>query len=267
MNNMAWYGVFGTDVAKERIAYYSDQIYLYGTDLNAVMTGSEAWARTELSKVIDKRLFALKDQWFLTSEKYDGYIKSYSGAITAETPVQLGGIYKDFLRFEKEVRDTAIPGMQDALYEKFKTKLAAMLKANLITQEKHDMWLVKIGIQVYQYKSDPDFMAEAFDEEAARYTTPIVPCAPCSTSCTWGAPTTSCANPELITGDYTTLVKNQYGKKYAKMSQKNLEMTLVRTKKLGKKYKEGSKDKLKNDAMIDLLNLEIGKKKYAVKTK
>lgn len=62
MNSMAGYGVFGTDVAKERIAYYNDQVYLYGKDLNAVMTGSEAWVRNELWTVISKRLFTLKDQ-------------------------------------------------------------------------------------------------------------------------------------------------------------------------------------------------------------
>ncbi len=73
--------------------------------------------------------------------------------------------------------------MQVALYEKFKLKLAELLQARRITQEKHDMWLVKIDIQVYQYKSDPDFMLEAFEEEAARYTE-ILPCTPCSANCT-----------------------------------------------------------------------------------
>ncbi len=131
--------------------------------------------------------------------------------------------------------------MQDALYEKFKAKLAALLKANLITQEKHDTWLVKIDIQVYQYKSDPDFMATAFDEEASKYTTPIVPCAPCSTTCNSSSSSTpSSANCTIIqetaNADYTAKVKAQYEKQYARLSLKNLKLTLTRTRKLEAKY-------------------------------
>ncbi len=62
MNSLAGYGAFGTDVAKERIAYYNDQIYLYGVNLNAVMTGSETWARNTLWTVINVKLNALKEQ-------------------------------------------------------------------------------------------------------------------------------------------------------------------------------------------------------------
>lgn len=193
MNSMAGYGVFATDVAKERISYYNDQIYLYGTDLNAVMTGSEAWARNEITKVIKKRLTSLKEQWYLTAEKLSTYTKNYTDRITLEGLLQLGTIYKDYLRFEQQTIDTAIPLMQEELYNKFKKKLTDLLKANRITQEKHDTWLVKIYTQVYQYKSDPSFMESAFEEEAARYTTVLASPAPAATQSvsTWSSQNTS----------------------------------------------------------------------------
>ncbi len=62
VNSMADNGLIDADVARYRIGYYHDQIFLNGTNLMAVMTGSEDWARTELSNRISKRLYMLKDQ-------------------------------------------------------------------------------------------------------------------------------------------------------------------------------------------------------------
>lgn len=185
INSLAAYGVFGTDVAKAKIGYFNDKIYLYGTELTLVVKESEEWTRGELWTIVRKKLLSLKDQGFLTNEQYESYIKSYSGTITTETSLRLGTVYKDFTRFAEETIDTAIPRKQKELYEKYRVKIADLLKANRITQEKHDMWLVKINTQVYQYKSDPDFMAREFDEEAARYTAILAPtCTPCSANCT-----------------------------------------------------------------------------------
>ena len=62
VNSMAENGIIDADVAKYRISYYHDQIFVYGTNLATVMTGSEDWARSELSNIISKRLYTLKDQ-------------------------------------------------------------------------------------------------------------------------------------------------------------------------------------------------------------
>ncbi len=237
MLSMAGHWAIETDVAKYRIAYYNDQIFLYGADLAVVLKESVDWARSELWKVISKRLYSLKGQWFLSNENYDKYMNSYSSEIGTGWTTQFWTVYRDFIRFEKEVVDTEIPRAQDALYNKFKDRLTELLKAHRITQEKYNTWLVKIDAQVYQYKSDPNLMSLAFEEEAARYTT-IIESAP----------------------DYLSEAKAQYEKKYSKMSLKNLQLTLTRTKKLEKKYAEWSKNKLKIQAQIELLNQEIAKK-------
>jgi hypothetical protein len=238
VNSMAENGAIGTDVAKYRIGYYSDQIYVHGVELTVVQKESDDWARGELSKIVSRKLYTLKDQWFLTIEKYDTYIKSYSGMISSGNSLQFWSMYKDFIRFEKEVINSEIPRTQDALYNMYKDRLALLLKEQKITQEKYDTWLVKIETQVYQYKSDPDLMSREFEEESAKYTTIIA-----------------------RTPDYPSEVKAQYGKQYAKMSVRNLQLTLTRTKKLEKKYTEWSKNKLKIQAQIELLNEEIAKKK------
>ncbi len=173
----------------------------------------------------------------------------------SESSVRLGGVYKDYKRFEQEVIDTAIPRMQDELYQKYKTQIDDLLKTNKITQEKHDTWIVKINMQVYQYKSDPDFMESSFKEEAARYPTPLA-----STGSQVSTPTSVVTTPATTPVDYSTLVKTQYGKQYEKMSLKNLQATLVRTRNLAKKYADGSKHKLKTQAMVELLSQEIIKR-------
>ncbi|MBP9779044.1 hypothetical protein KBD33_00305 [Candidatus Gracilibacteria bacterium] len=259
INSMTQNGVIEEDLAKYKINYYSDQIFVHGTNLNAVLTGSEEWARSELWNVMSKKLYWLKEQGYLTSEKYDTYILNYSGAISTGSTLQLGTIYKDFKVFEKDLISVGIPRSQDALYNSYKDRLAGLLKERRITQEKYYTWLEKIKIQIYQYKSDVELMALDFDEEAARYTA-IIPCAPCSPNCTSETVAPSCSNPNTSTTDYTKQVKLQYGKLYTKMTLKNLQLTLTRTKKLEKKYKDSSKTKLKIQAQIKLLEEEIVKK-------
>ena len=80
-------------------------------------------------------------------------------------------------------------------------------------------------------------MAQEFDDEAARHTE-ILP----------------------IVVDYASEVKTQYAKQYAKMSLRTLQLTLTRIKKLEKKYKDGSKNKIKAQAQIEILTQEIAKK-------
>ncbi len=62
MNSLAAYGVFGTDVAKAKIAYFNDKIYLYGTELGLVVKESDEWSRNELWAIVSKKLLSLKDQ-------------------------------------------------------------------------------------------------------------------------------------------------------------------------------------------------------------
>ena len=259
VNSMAENGIIDVDVAKYRISYYHDQIFVYGTNLATVMTGSEDWARSELSNVISKRLYTLKDQWFLTKEKYNTYILRYSGMTSTGSALQFWIVYKDFVTFEKDIRENEVSRTQEALYNTFKDRLTILLKARRITQEKYNVWLEKIQIQVYQYKSDPDTMSADFEAEAARYTD-IIPCAPCSSDCTSGTQTPNCSNPNATPPDYSNEVTIQYWKIYTKMPVKKLQLTLMRARKLEKKYREGSKNKLKIQLQIALLNQEITKK-------
>jgi hypothetical protein len=259
INSMAENGIIDADVAKYKINYYSDQIFVHGTNLNAVLTGSEHWARSELWNVMSKKLYWLKEQWYLTSEKYDTYLLNYTWAISTWSTLQLWSMYKEFKIFEKDLISVGIPRSQDALYDSYKDRLAGLLKERRITQEKYYTWLEKIKIQIYQYKSDVELMALDFDEEAARYTT-ILPCEPCSPECNAQDQLSNCINWKVSTPDYSKIVKAQYGKLYTKMTLRSLQLTLTRTKKLEKKYKDGTKIKLKVQAQIKLLEEEIVKK-------
>lgn len=259
VNSMADNGLIDADVARYRIGYYHDQIFLNGTNLMAVMTGSEDWARTELSNRISKRLYMLKDQWYLTKEKYDTYLKNYASIASTGSIMDIWKKYKDFVSFEKDIQENEISRTQEALYNKFKDRLTELLKARRITQEKYAIWLDKIYTKVYQYKSDPNLMSAEFEEEAARYTE-ILPCTPCSSDCTSGTQNQDCMKIYLINPDLTKAVQSQYGKSYEKMTLKTLQSTLARTRQLEKKYPEWSKDRLKIQLQVVFLIQEIAKR-------
>jgi hypothetical protein len=59
---------------------------------------------------------------------------------------------------------------QDALYKKLKLRVEALLSERKITKDKHDTWLVKLHTQIYQHKSDAEYITALFEDETLNYT-------------------------------------------------------------------------------------------------
>ncbi len=247
INSLAGYWVIPTDVAKERVNYYTDRIYLYGIELGSALKESEDWSRAELWRVISKKLSTRKDQWFLTKGKYDSYIATYTGAITAEAPISLWKQYKQFLLLDEEIVSFAIPLMQDATYADLKWRILKLFSENKITKEKRDTWITKIETQIYQYKSETDFVVSLFEDEAKNYTVVLAQ--------TW----TTEGNDQLTNTYYDTLKRSSLAR-IEKLPLRTVKAQLLRANKQLTRYKDGTKQQQKQQAIIKLLEEVIAKR-------
>lgn len=245
MNNFADLGIIDQNTARYRIGLYSDNMYRYGMEINSVLTGSEEWARNELANVIEKRLVVLRDQWFLTSSGYTTYSQEYSNRTKTGSYIWLSQIYKDFKNFEQKLLYST--NTQDSLYADLKTRVATLLSERKITKEQHDKWLVKLRTQIYEYKSEPEFVTAQYEDQAANYTT-VLP-----------EESFSVSGDSMIDAYYKTLKKSSL-KRLEKLSKKSLQTQLARAKKQLTKYQIGSKTEKKQKALILLLEEIIAKK-------
>ncbi len=253
------YGVFGgTDVAKVKLAYYNDKIYVYGVDGNTVLREADTWVREEVWGVIKKKLLSLNTQGYITNEKYDAYAKVFYEYVYTENILKIGAIYKKYLGLEQEFTTPEKELYRDNMYKRIKVRLSEVLKENWITQEEYFAWLEKTYTQLYKDYEDPNLVFANFDWELTKDLRVITPCEPCSTTCTSSStPTTNCINPDLTNIDYYAQVKAQYGKRYARMSPRNLGLALTRAIKLEKRFAVGSKSQLKAAALVELLQNEL----------
>ena len=137
------------------------------------------------------------------------------------------------------------PLIQEKINTMIIAKAKALLDAKNITQEQHNIWIVKVQRQIFEYKTDPDLVYRNFLQEIQPYDTIVIP-----VSVTRGD--VSCQGT-TTENRYYSVVKKQNIEKYQKLSIKVLERTLENTKKLEKKYKTGSSSQLKTAAKILLL--------------
>ncbi len=245
MNTLAEYKAFDNDVAKERIGHYSDKIYRFGTELSLVVEESEKWTRDELIKSMNRRLVVLKEQWFLTTEVYNTNVSTYTNWFSTGTFLWLPKIYKDFNEFYDANLYSTVP--QDALYKKLKLRVEALLSERKITKDKHDTWLVKLHTQIYQHKSDAEYITALFEDETLNYTEvlPVI-----DTTSTW----------DKVFDGYYAAVKKTSLKRFERTAVKNLKVQLTRAKKTLAKYKVGTKQEKKQRALVKLLEEVIAKK-------
>jgi hypothetical protein len=185
----------------------------------------ENWARTSLRETIAKKLKALKDKEYLSTEQYNKYIADYDTIISTEVNNRLGTVYKSYVRFEDEIIANGVNVVRDVMYKKIIDYIKQLFVDKKINEEKMNTWIVVIDRKIYQYKSDPDVVMKEVQDEAKSYVTPIVQSG-------------SNIQIDTISDAYYDSVKKSSEKRFAKTTTKNLKAQLVRANKLLRKYKE-----------------------------
>jgi hypothetical protein len=178
-----------------------------------------------LRETIAKKLKALKDKEYLSTEQYNKYIADYDTIISTEVNNRLGTVYKSYVRFEDEIIANGVNVVRDVMYKKIIDYIKQLSIDKKINEEKMNTWIVIIDRKIYQYKSDPDVVMKEVQDEAKSYVTPIVQSG-------------SNIQIDTISDAYYDSVKKSSEKRFAKTTTKNLKAQLVRANKLLRKYKE-----------------------------
>ncbi len=237
----------GSDVGYSKISEYKDLVHYSGWMSADIKKNLDSWLKEQVYATIKTRLVKLYDNKYLKEYEYSELREVYYKNIFSEE-MALVTVYNNFLTLEKQQLNSIQESYKNEIYGKVKDWLNELREKSKITESEYMTLIQGYHANIFSNLKDPNEVYEDFI--ALRKKLMLASSAIVLNSSTLASSTEGYNR-------YYDKIKSQIGDRLAKLSTERLESNLENTKKLERKYKKGSANRMRIQATISLIEQEL----------